>query len=281
LEIVGKRPVQTLAITGGKGGTGKSSIAVNLAAALAAQDEHVLLLDADLGLGNVARLMGLSPVRTLADVLRGHCELQDVLLEGPPGVSVIPAANGEVDMARLSQHHHADFISQFCQSDIQADTLIVDMATGLSAAGLIYTQAAREVVVVVSDGPAVMQDAYSTIRALHKQYCINRFRIVANQSESTSHGLDLYAALARHTEDDLDVVLDYCGSIPNDERVRQAAAAGQSVVEAFPRSAATMAFRKLAKKVARWPRPASPGGHIEFFVERLIKPPMTVGESVQ
>lgn len=100
-------PVQVIAVTGGKGGVGKTNVSVNLALALADLGRRVMLLDADLGLANVDVLLGLTPKRTLADVIEGRCELRDVLLLGPGGVRIVPAASGTQSMVHLSPMQHA------------------------------------------------------------------------------------------------------------------------------------------------------------------------------
>ena len=89
---MGMHPVQVIAVTGGKGGVGKTNVSVNLSLALADLGRRVMLMDADLGLANVDVLLGLSPKRTLADVINGDCDLKDVLLQGPGGVRIVPYA---------------------------------------------------------------------------------------------------------------------------------------------------------------------------------------------
>ncbi|MEE9319817.1 MAG: P-loop NTPase [Granulosicoccus sp.] len=263
--------IQTVAITGGKGGIGKSNIAVNLAAAMGSATRNILLLDADLQLGNIDRLLNLQPRYNLSHVVSGERRLSEVVIQGPTGVKVIPGASGVIEMARLSQIEHANLIYQFSELHTDADTLIIDIATGLSDSVLNFSRAAREVVVVVCDEPTAIQDAFTTMRALHENCQVRRFRIVANKTESSRHGLDLYAKLLRHTDRHLDVLLDFCGSIPFDPQVKLAVCQQRSVVEAYPRSPAALAFRKLAARLDRWPKPTEPGGHIEFFVERLIQ----------
>lgn len=269
--FVNTQPVQTIAIAGGKGGVGKSSVAVNLAVALGAADHEVLLVDGDLELGNIDRLLSLTPLHNLKDVFAGVRQLEDVMLPGPRGVSVIPSDNGALEMARLSQIEHAGLIGLFSDLPTEADTLLVDVAPGLSDSVLSFCRAVREVVIVVVDEPAALQDAFSTIRVLHECCQVRRFRIVANKTESSRHGLDLYASLSRMTDFHLDVLLDFCGSIPFDPQLQQSVSQQQAVVEAFPRSASALAFRKLSTRIARWPQPQTPCGHIEFFVERLIQ----------
>lgn len=264
-------PVQTIAIAGGKGGTGKSNVAVNLAAVLGASGSEVLLLDGDLALGNVDRLLDLEPIHNLSHVMVGERRLDEVLMKGPLGVTVVPGATGVLEMASLSRLEHAGLIGLFSDLHTPADTLLVDLASGLPDSALAFSQAAREVIIVVCDEPTTLQDACSTIRVLHERCRVSRFRVVANKTESARHGLDLYSALCRQVERHVDVLLDFCGSIPHDPQLAEAVRRRCPVSEAFPRSPAALAFRKLGARVARWPRPAEPRGHIEFFVERLVR----------
>lgn len=264
-------PVQTIAVISGKGGAGKSSLAVNLAVSLSELGRRVVLLDADFAKGNVDSLMNLKPAFNLAHVMSGEKQLQDVLLKGPAGVTVVPGSNGVMEMARMSQIQHAGLIGLFSDLGIDADTMVIDCATGLSDCVLNNSRAAREVLLVVCDEPAAIRDAFSTISALNRMSGVRRFRIVANQVESSQQGIDLYTKLTKQADRNLDVLLDYCGSVPFDTHMQQAVREQQVVVQAHPRSASAMALKKLATRVDKWPRPQSPGGHVEFFVERLIK----------
>ena len=264
-------PVQTIAVAGGKGGVGKSIVATNLAVAMGSGDHDVLLVDGDLELGNIDSLLSLRPTHNLSDVFSGGRRLDEVVMQGPTGVTVIPSASGVMEMARLSQIEYAGLIGLFSDLPTPADTMIVDIATGLSESVLSFCQAVREVMIVIVDEPTALQDALSTIRVLHEKCHVQRFRIVANKTETSRQGLDLYGSLSQLAERHMDVLLDYCGSIPFDPQLKTAVCQQRAVVEAFPRSPAALAFRKMSARVARWPQPQSPCGHIEFFVERLIQ----------
>ena len=134
-------PVKVIAVTGGKGGVGKTNISVNLAIALAEMRRRVVLMDADLGLANVDVLLGLKPQFTLADVLSGARGLQQVMVHGPAGIKVIPASSGVQKMATLTQAEHAGIIHAFSEVADQMDVLIVDTAAGISDSVVSFVRA--------------------------------------------------------------------------------------------------------------------------------------------
>ena len=264
-------PVQVIAVSGGKGGVGKSNISVNLAIALAGMGRRVVVLDADLGLANIDVLLGITSQRNLADVLAGDCDLQDVLVEGPGGIKIVPASSGTQRMTQLSSLEHAGLINAFSELGDQTDVLIVDTAAGISESVVSFLRAAQELLLVVCDEPTSITDAYALIKLMNRDYGVDRFRILANQVRSDQEGRHLFSKLTRVTERFLDVALQYVGCVPYDEAVRKAVQRQRAVIEAYPRSKAALAIKALAQKVDSWPVPSSPRGHLEFFVERLVQ----------
>ena len=266
-------PVQVIAVTGGKGGVGKTNVSVNLSLALADLGRRVMLLDADLGLANVDVLLGLTPKRTLADVINGECDLKDVLIQGPGGIRIVPAASGTQNMVQLSPMQHAGLIQAFSEIGDNVDVLVVDTAAGIGDGVVSFVRAAQEVIVVVCDEPTSITDAYALIKLLNRDYGMNRFRVLANMAHSPQEGRNLFAKLTKVTDRFLDdVALQYLGAVPYDESVRKAVQKQRAVYEAFPRSKCSLAFKAIAQKVDSWPLPANPRGHLEFFVERLVQP---------
>ena len=186
------RPVRVISVTGGKGGVGKSNVSLNLAIARGQLGQSVLLLDGDLGLANVDVLLGLRPVRNLSHVLDGKAALEDVVLVGPAGIRIIPAASGMHRMAALSRAEHAGLIRAFGDLGHGLDTMVIDTPAGLSESVIAFTNASQEIVVTVCDEPASLTDAYALIKVLHRDHGRDRFRIVSNRCPTPGEGQALF-----------------------------------------------------------------------------------------
>lgn len=264
-------PVQVIAVTGGKGGVGKTNVSVNLSVALAQMGRRVVLMDADLGLANVDVLLGIKPKRTIADLLSGECSIKEIMVDAPGGIKIVPAASGTQSLVSLSAHEHAELVHAFTEIEDQLDVLVVDTAAGISESVVSFVRAAQEVLVVVCDEPTSITDAYGLIKLLNRDYGMNRFRVLANMVRSEHEGRNMFAKLTTVTDRFLDVALQYVGSIPYDESVRQAVKRQEPVFYAFPRSKSAISFGQLAHKVDAWPVQNTPRGHLEFFVERLVQ----------
>jgi len=267
------QPVRVIAVTGGKGGVGKTSVAVNLATGLAAAGRRVVLLDGDLGLANVDVLLGLSPRYTLAHVLSGERTLDEILVTAKQGFKIVPAASGAADLASMAGAGHLGLVQAFSGLAARLDVLIIDTAAGIAPGVLQFSQAAQHVLVVVTDEPASLTDAYALIKVLSRDHGVKRFRVVANMSRGAGQGATLFTKLERVTTRFLDVMLEYAGDIPDDEYMRRAIRLQRPVLDAHPASPSGRAFKKLAASADTWPVPAGPRGNLEFFVERLVRRP--------
>ncbi len=264
-------PVRVIAVASGKGGAGKTNVSVNLAIALAREGKKVMLFDADLGLANVDVMLGLHPQYNLSHVINGERTLEEIIVTGPGGILVVPASSGTQQMAELTPAQHAGMIQAFSEVGHDLDVLIVDTAAGIADSVVSFSRAAQEVVVVVCDEPASITDAYALIKLLNRDYGLQRFRVLSNMAHDVQEGRDLFNKMIRVTDKYLDVTLDFMGTVPYDEYLRKALQKQKAVVDAYPRSKSAMAFRNLAKKADNWPVPRDAGGHLEFFVERLIQ----------
>ncbi|WP_369932707.1 MinD/ParA family ATP-binding protein [Xanthomonas tesorieronis] len=265
-------PVRTIAVTGGKGGVGKTNISVNLSMALADMGKRTLLLDADLGLANVDVLLGLTPKFTLADLVAGRCTLEEVLVDMPNGLMVVPAASGRRHMAELPPAQHVGLVNVFSELKRELDVMIIDTAAGITDSVLTFCQAAQDAVVVVCDEPASITDAYALIKVLSRERGVDRVQIVANMVRDLNEGRLLYDKLSRVCEKFLgDVSLNYLGCVPQDDWLRLSVQRQQPVVKAYPSSPSAQAIAEIARRTARWQAPTVPRGNVEFFVERIIQ----------
>ncbi len=266
-------PVRTIAVTGGKGGVGKTNLSVNLSMALADMGKRTLLLDADLGLANVDVLLGLTPRYTLADLVAGRCTLEESIIDMPNGLMVVPAASGRRHMAELAPGQHVGLINVFSELERDLDVMVIDTAAGITDSVLTFCQAAQDAVVVVCDEPASITDAYALIKVLSRERGVDRVQIVANMVRDPNEGRLLYDKLGRVCEKFLgDVSLNYLGCVPQDDWLRLSVQRQQPVVKAYPASPSAQAIAEIARRTARWQAPTAPRGNVEFFVERMIRP---------
>ena len=263
--------VKVIAVTGGKGGVGKSNVSANLAVALANMGRKVMLMDADLSLANLDVLMGLHPKQNLSQVLDGSATLEDVIVEGPAGIRVVPSASGVQRMANLSVGENAALIRAFGELYQPVDVMIVDTAAGIGSSVLNFTRAAQQAVVVVNDEPTSLTDAHGLIKVLSRDHGVGRFHIVSNRCSTQAEGRELFEKLVKVTSRFLDVTLCYMGDIPEDPYLQRAVRMQTLVLEAYPSSRSAVAFKKLATVADNWTVPTDASGYLEFFIERLAR----------
>jgi len=264
------RPVKVIAVTGGKGGVGKTTVSANLAVAIAAAGRDVMLVDADFGLANVDVMLGLHTRFHLGHVLDGRCSLEDAIVTGPHGLQIVPAASGVKHMANLSAHEQAGIIRAFSDLYLKVQVLVVDTAAGLHESVLTFAQAAHHVLVVVCDEPASITDAYGLIKVLSREHGVQRFQVLANQTRRSGEGPALFEKISRVCDRFLNVTLEYAGCVPYDDCLRRSVQRQSAVVEAFPASISSVALKNLAIKADKWGVPQGARGHLEFFIERMV-----------
>lgn len=261
-----RRHCQTIAVAGGKGGVGKSTLAVNLGVALAGAGREVMLLDADTGLANVDVMLGLAPSRHIGHLLDGECTLQELLLPAACGLQVVPAGSGARRLAQLGNNELAAIIRAFDELARPPEYLLVDTAAGLSDSVTMFAAAAAEVILVVCDEPASLTDAYGLAKVLSRDFGVRRLRMVASMARNEGEARQLHQKLARVSDRFLDVAIEFSGWVPHDERLRQAIRRQAAVVELWPSSPSARAFKKLAGAVDKWIEPEHAGlDRISFF----------------
>jgi len=273
MQPIRSRRLKSIAIASGKGGVGKTNVAVNLSVSLAQMGRRVMLFDADLGLANADLLLGLRPTKTLHDLVSGTVDdLEEILVQGPEGLLLVPSASGIGTMANLTPAEHMGLIRAFSSYEQPLDVLIVDTSAGVQDSVTSFCKAVQNVFVVVCDEPASLTDAYALIKVLHQDHGLRRFRVICNMVRDTEAGRRLMQKLSSVCAQYLpDVVLEASGIVPMDEHLRRAVQKRSPVVTLYPGSPSGRALSEIARQADRWPVAETDTGGIGFFVERMLR----------
>ena len=262
--------VRIVTVTSGRRGVGKTSVVVNLAVALARRGKYVLVIDEHEGASSAAGMLGLTPHRELLHVIKRECNLEDILLRGPEGVEIVPAARGVKALAKLDAAGQEWIVRAFGQLPHPVDVVLVDAIPGPRSETLSLSLASQEVVLTVSPDPTSITDAYALIKVLNQEYAKHHFRVLVAKAKSAEEAQAVFDNMAKTASRFLDISLDFMGFVPFDEKLRQAGRLFRPVVDAFPSAISANAFRMLAEVVEQWPYPREDRAHLETFMQRLI-----------
>ena len=265
------RGIPVLAVTSGKGGVGKTNVVANLAVALARLGKRVLVLDADLGLGNLDVLLGLIPRYTLEHVLAGEKRLSDIAITGPGGIRILPASSGVQDLTHLTPPQQILLQQELEHLSSSIDLLLIDTGAGISSNVLFFASAAHEILVVASPEPTSITDAYALMKVLSHRYNETHFRLLVNMARNQREGLDVYRKMGLVADRFLNISIDYVGFIPDDDYVPLSVCRQRPVIELYPQAPANLEFQRVADIVARWPVTRAPKGGVQFLWQRSVR----------
>jgi flagellar biosynthesis protein FlhG len=256
MTLDGARPADdsravTIAVTGGKGGVGKTSVSINLAVALSRLGSRVALVDADLGLGSVDVVLGLAPVLHLGHVLAGDHEVEDVMLPGPAGIRILPASSGLRELTALSARQWQRLGQALDTVTRSVDVMVIDTAPGISENVVDLLVRSDRIVVVTSREPAAIVDAYAVIKVLTRCEAAGEIGVLVNGASDSSDASLVFAQLRVAASRFLQRrVCDY-GFVAEDPALREAVLAQRSIVDVSPHSPASRCFRLLAARLGR------------------------------
>jgi flagellar biosynthesis protein FlhG len=262
--------VRVIAISSGKGGVGKTSLAINLGIVLQRMGRRVLLFDADLGLANVDIMLGLAPKQNLSHVLRGDARLEEILLEGPAGMQILPASSGVEEILNLSSEDKMRLLNEVDGWSTPVDYMIIDTSAGMGDSVVHFNLSAHMSLVVVTPEPTSFTDAYALIKVLSQNHGMRRFMLLFNQVKGQSEADALFERFLKVSDQFLDVSLDTLGYVVADRGMSRSIRRQRPLVELSQSSEAVECLRRIARRLDRLPFEAeTPTGGLSFFWRRM------------
>ncbi len=261
---------RVLSITSGKGGVGKTAVVSNIAVSLAKQGKKVLVIDADLGLANIDVVLGLSPPYNLNHFFSGERTLEEVLVEGPHGLKILPAGSGVQQYTRLDGQLKMRLIDSLDALDEHFDVVLIDTEAGISDNVTYFNVAAQDILVVTTPEPTAITDAYALMKLLSTQYHQKRFLLAVNSVRGADEGLDVFEKLTMVSGRYLDIFIDYLGCVPYDRKMHESVRQQQVMVDLYPDNKVAKAFNTLAAELINTPADNQPQGTLQFFWKQFL-----------
>jgi len=261
---------RVLSITSGKGGVGKTAVVSNVAVSLAKQGKKVLVIDADLGLANIDVVLGISPDYNLNHFFNGERTLEEVMVEGPFGLKILPAGSGVQQYTSLDSQLKMRLIDSLDALEEHFDVVLIDTEAGISDNVTYFNVAAQGILVVTTPEPTAITDAYALMKLLSTQYHQKRFLLAVNSVRSVDEGLDVFEKLTMVSGRYLDIFLDYLGCIPFDRKMHESVRQQQVMVDLYPDNKVAKAFNVLAENLLDVSVDNQAQGTLQFFWKQFL-----------
>jgi flagellar biosynthesis protein FlhG len=247
-----------IAIASGKGGVGKTLMAVNLSISLAARGHKVVLFDLDMGLANADIVLGVDAAATWSDALSGRRSIEEVIVQGPGQIAFVPGASGVADLANLSEFQRHQLLSLMQRIESQYDVVVLDCGAGISRNVVGFGAIADTVVVLATPEPTAITDAYAMIKAFAQERSVSggpdpvaSLGTIINMAESRREGRETYERLAGVAARFLHLPVTDYGCILRDDHVPAAVRQRCPVVLRYPRCSASSCVLASAARLSR------------------------------
>ena len=260
-----------IAITSGKGGVGKTNIVANLGYSLSRLGKKVMILDADLGLGNLDVLLGVAPKFNISHVIRGEKSMAEIIEEGPGQMKILPAASGIQELTQLTHEQKMQVFTDLDRLIDDMDLLLIDTAAGISSNVMDFNVMAHEIMVVVSPEPTSITDAYALMKVLSLKYSEKSCKLVVNMAASPKEAQDVFRQLELVTDRFLDIQIDYLGCVLRDDKLTRSVKQQRLVSDLYPESRAGRGFNDLARRVIKLAPASRPKGNTNLFWHHLVR----------
>ncbi|QGT99185.1 Flagellar synthesis regulator FleN [Candidatus Syntrophocurvum alkaliphilum] len=240
---------RVIVVASGKGGVGKSTLAINLALSICLMNKKVVLMDADLGLANIDIMLGITPNYNLLDVVQGSKSIKDIMVEGPNGLKLIPGGSGIIELANLKEHELKRLLIQMSSLDSEFDYMIVDTGAGISNNVLSFILSSDDVLIVTTPEPTSLTDAYGVVKSAVRFGFNGNIQVVINKVNNKSEGLLVGEKFKLVSEKFLDLNINILGHMVKEPMVEEGIKRQEVFIEAFPKSIATKNINNIAQKL--------------------------------
>jgi flagellar biosynthesis protein FlhG len=243
-----RRQPRIITISSGKGGVGKTNIAINLAIAFAEEKKRVIVMDADLGLANVNVILGIIPKFNLYHVLRKQKRLRDIIVDTPYGIQIISGASGFSQLANLNDESRSNFVNEL-KNLAYADIIIIDTGAGVSQNVLTFLKAADEALIVTTPEPTAITDAYGIIKSISSEIGGPNIKLIVNRVRTVMEGKKVAERVINIAGQFLNIKVDNLGFMFEDSVVPRAVIKQDPFIKSSPRSKASESIRHLMSRL--------------------------------
>jgi flagellar biosynthesis protein FlhG len=245
------RRCRTIAVTSGKGGVGKSNVALNLSILLSAAGNRVALVDADLGLANIDVLVDVDVRGNLSHLIGGSKKLEDIITDLPSGVQLVPGANGLAKLAQLSEFQRAQLLQELSKLEADNDIIVIDTSAGIGTDVVHLCASADNVLIVSTPEPTAVTDSYAMAKVLVRGGYGGHISLLVNFASDRHEARVTFQRISSVARQFLGTILYDAGYVLSDSKVREAVRRREPFVLAFPRCAASRCLAALATKLSR------------------------------
>ena len=241
--------VVSVAISGGKGGVGKTLIATNLAVLLAKLGKRTLLVDADFGMANANVMFGVNPKKSIESILDGTATVDEVTCNVMDKLDIIAGGTGESSLLDLDQSERGNVIRNLTNTKGSYDYHIIDTSAGASKSSVDFCASCDKLLVVIVGEPTSFLDAYSLIKVAHLDYGLDNFGIIVNQASNETQGLRLFKKFGEITDKFITVNQNYIGYVPHTTNLKKSVLSRKPVLASLESGPEYDAFSKIYKNL--------------------------------
>lgn len=238
-----------ITITSGKGGVGKSNFILNLSIALSIKGKRVLLIDADMNLSNIDVLLGVYPEYAFADLVNGNAKLEELLITGPKGIKILPAASGDLEVLHNTEYYQKELIQAYQELRSDFDYILIDTGAGISGHTVDFVVNSDRVVVISTPEPTSITDAYAMIKILFHRMKNPDIYLVVNMAKTVEEGESVFKKVSLIVQHFLNKSIRSLGHVLYDTLLPQAVREQSPLMVLHPRSKASLSVREIANRL--------------------------------